>query len=68
MNAANLGSSARLRRVDAILADGKYHSTMEIVLQAKVCAVNSIVAELRANGREISCRREGNTWFYRMEQ
>jgi hypothetical protein len=51
--------------VDALLADGQEYSTMEIVNKAQVCAVNSIISELRANGREIYCRREKHVWYYR---
>ena len=50
MHAARLDRSERLRRVHALLSDRLEHSTQEIVLEARVCAVNSIVAELRANG------------------
>lgn len=65
MHAARLTRSDRLRRVDSLLADGRAYSTMEIVQKAQVCAVNSIVSELRANGRDISCVRKGDVWFYR---
>ena len=40
--------------------------TMEIVKRAHVCAVNSIVSELRANGIAISCRRDRGVYFYRL--
>ena len=71
MHAALLGHSPRLDRVDELLSDGREYSTLEIGLIAKVCAVNSIVAELRANGREITCRqitdtKGGRIWVYRM--
>ena len=71
MHAARLGRSERLRRVHELLSDGLEHSTLEIVLEARVCAVNSIVAELRANGFVIECRQErgshgGRIWLYRM--
>ena len=70
MHAASLERSARLRRVRDLLADGREHSTLDIVREAQVCAVNSIVAELRANGLDITCRqerrREGTVWLYRM--
>ena len=71
MHAANLERSARLRRVHDLLADGGEHSTLEIVLLARVCAVNSIVAELRTNGCAIECRQArrlhgGRVWLYRM--
>lgn len=64
MHAATLANSPRLQRVADLLADGTEHTTMEIVQAAQVCAVNSIVAELRANGMEILCRRCGDVWVY----
>ena len=70
MRAARLDRSARLQRVHELLRDGREHSTLEIVTAARVCAVNSIVAELRANGLDIACRqdrRDGEpVWFYRL--
>lgn len=67
MNAADINRSERLRRVDRLLASGLEYSTMAIIREANVCAVNSIVAELRENGRVIICRREKRVWLYRME-
>lgn len=64
MKAAHLATSPRLQRVAALLADGQEHSTMEIIQAAGVCAVNSIVAELRTNGLQILCRRCGDIWVY----
>ncbi len=71
MHAARLDRSPRLQRVHALLSDGLWHSTLTIIEDARVCAVNSIVAELRENGCYIECRRDqgengGPTWFYRM--
>ncbi len=66
MHAARLARSPRLRRVHALLSDGKERSTMEIIGAANVCAVNSIIAELRQNGADIVCRREADIWYYRM--
>lgn len=66
MHAARLARSPRLRRVFAFLSDGKEHSTLDIVNGAQVCAVNSIIAELRVNGSDIECRRVGDVWYYRM--
>ncbi|MGB5147478.1 MAG: hypothetical protein WBN86_10175 [Porticoccaceae bacterium] len=68
MHAARLAHSARLQRVAALLADGRRYSTLEIVLLAAVCAVNSCIAELRANGVPIRCWREGDVWYYQQEQ
>jgi hypothetical protein len=64
MHAARLEHSPRLRRVADLLADGRPHSTLDIVLGAGVCAVNSCVAELRWNGLAINCWREADTWYY----
>ena len=71
MNSARIATSPRLQRVHALLADGEPRSTMEIVARARVCAVNSIVAELRDQGARIECRqvtgRGGERiWMYRM--
>ena len=71
MHAAKLAGSRRLQRVRDLLSDGREYSTLEIALIAKVCAVNSIVAELRANGLEINCRQAsgeggGRVWLYRL--
>ncbi len=71
MHAARLGRSARLRRVHELLADGREYSTLEIAIRPEVCAVNSCVSELRAQGAEIACRQERDPkgqriWLYRM--
>ena len=70
MHAARISTSGRLQAVQRLLRDGKEHSTFEIVKRASVCAVNSIIAELRANGADIECRQEhretGRVWLYRM--
>lgn len=65
MHSASIEKSQRLRRVDDLLSDGKEHSTMDIVNKANVCAVNSIISELRDNGRDIACRRQKDIWLYR---
>ena len=66
MNAARIGKSSRLKRVARFLKDGKPHTTMEIVQCAAVCAVNSIIAELRENGFKIHCWRIGDNWYYQL--
>jgi len=66
MNAASLETSKRLKRLFRFLKDGKEHTTLEIVQGARVCAVNSAVAELRANGVDVACNRQGAVWSYRM--
>lgn len=58
MHYARLSSSPRLRRVLRVLQQAKGEiSTYELSRRAEVCAVNSVIAELRANGAEITCRQ-----------
>ncbi len=75
MHAARIERSARLQRVLAVLDGGGWHSTMDIVREAGVCAVNSCISELRDNGKDITCRQVteppllggGRVWEYRLE-
>ena len=71
MHAARVEKSDRLQRVLKALSDGAEHSTRELIVEADVCAVNAIVAELRENGHSISCRQtanaSGRVWFYKLE-
>lgn len=67
MHAARIDQSPRLQRVAELLSDGRWYSTLDIIVGAGVCAVNSCVAELRANGLAIECRRVGKERFeYRL--
>ena len=52
IHAAQLSRSPRLQRVLAFLREraGEGATTMEIIRQANVCAVNTIIQELRENG------------------
>ena len=72
MHSASLESSPRLQRVLDLLLDGQERSTLEIVVEARVCAVNSCIAELRQEGFKIDCRRALNAsrervWLYRLD-
>ncbi len=67
MKFAHIDTSQRLQRVADLLADGGEYSTLDIVMAAGVCAVNSCIAELRANGYGITCRRVGDRWVYQMQ-
>jgi hypothetical protein len=67
MHAARLENSPRLQRVLDVLMTGRDLTTLDIVVEAGVCAVNSCIAELRANGYDIRCWREGDVWLYRLE-
>jgi len=65
MNAARLAKSNRLQRVAKLLHDRQWHSTRDIIREAQVCAVNSIMAELKRNNFQYECRRSGDVWYYR---
>jgi len=67
MNHANIEKSDRLQRVLELLKRGCEKSTMEIIMQANVMAVSAVVSELRANGYDISCRRDGDLWYYKLQ-
>lgn len=64
IHAANPDKSRRLMRVLGVLSDRQPHSTLDLVTQAQVCAVNSCVSELRAAGHQIECKRRGDVWTY----
>ena len=64
MNYAKLEKSARLQRVLAYLKDGLSHSTRDIIREANVCAVNSCISELRANGYDIDCKKSEGIFLY----
>ena len=70
MNAANPDKSRRMQRVLRVLQRGREVSTMTIVREARVAAVNSIVAELRQAGHNITCQRRDRNgtriWYYRL--
>lgn len=68
MHNAKLNKSERLKRVLKLLSSAYPGalSTRQIIARASVCAVNSIVAELRANGKRILCTRRGGNWYYRL--
>lgn len=64
MHSARLSKSPRLQRVFKVLLGGKQYTTRDIIRRASVCAVNSIIAELRTNGININCERRANKWYY----
>ena len=68
MNAASIKSSDRLNRVLDLLSQGGEFTTLDIIKSANVCAVNSIIAELRQNGLDINCQRRCDKWFYKLEK
>ena len=73
MHHASLRRSARLRRTLDVLErrQGQWLTTRDLILQAHICAVNSVIAELRANGCEIECEQRledgERRWAYRLK-
>lgn len=55
MHFAKVETSERLQKVFTLLKDYKPRTTREIIREADVCAVNSIIAEIRMNGYQIRC-------------
>jgi hypothetical protein len=68
MNSARLENSDRLTRVLKLLQVGGEFTTLDIIRNANVCAVNSIISELRQNGIKVSCQRRGSNWYYTLEK
>ena len=70
MHYATLKRSPRLQRVHAVLKRGGWWSTRQLLQEANVCAVNSCIAELRANGCDIECQHQyqdgQRLFFYRL--
>ncbi|MBT0666371.1 hypothetical protein KI809_18845 [Geobacter pelophilus] len=62
---AKYEKSLRLQRMLELLLDGKKHTTLDIILKADICAVNSAAAELRVNGFNIRCdqKRPASYWL-----
>jgi len=56
-HAANLATSERLQKVYAVLQDGQWHTTFEIMQKTDLVSVGSSISELRApiNGFKIKC-------------
>lgn len=67
---ASIDRSKRLQRVLMLLSDGKEHSTLDIDQNAKVCAVSSVIHELRQNNIKVNCRCTGSgenrVFYYRI--
>ena len=71
MNHAYESKSMRLQRVIKVLKGKGAYSTLHIATKARVCAVNSIISELRANDYRIGCFskavRGQRVWYYMLE-
>lgn len=72
MRHASLEKSARLRRTLIVLIEvGGWISTRTLLRKANICAVNSVIAELRENGAVIDCevkvtKKGKRRWCYRL--
>jgi hypothetical protein len=66
MHSARIEKSKRLQSVDKALASGTEMSTRELIQATGMCAINSIISELRDNGKDIRCHRRGGAWYYQM--
>lgn len=58
---ARVSHSKRLQRLLSVLSDGGWHTTLDLVKKAKICAVNTAVHELRQNGYGVECKCMGRT-------
>ena len=53
---ARLNQSPRLQRLLKFLSDREPHSTLDIIVGAGICSVNTSICELRLNGFDIPCK------------
>lgn len=51
--------SDRLQRILGALSDRSEHSTFELMMLTKSCAIHSDVDDLRNNGYQIDCKYHG---------
>lgn len=63
---ARYEKSERLQRALAFILDGRQHTTLEIIHGADVCAVNSAMDELRANGFDARCVKKTRPAVYQL--
>lgn len=62
----NIETNEDLQRAHKLLSDGKWHSTRAVIRGAHVCAVNTVVDELRKNGFDIQHRQVSTRHEYRL--
>lgn len=68
MHYARLEHSPRLQRLLAVLRQGGWYSTRDLVKMAEVMNISTAADELRENGFDIPCERRGQYWYYRLAQ
>lgn len=57
---------SQCERILALLQDGREHEMHDIHRAVGFCRLNSRVAELRARGNDIVCRKQGGLYHYRL--
>lgn len=72
MNYARLEQSPRLQTIYAALKTGP-KTTRDLIIETGYCAINSAIAEMRAQGINITCKMVGRTkgssiYLYTMER
>ncbi len=71
MHAASL-KTGRMTRTLRVLKEAHRKSyapsTRDIQHKAFVCAVSTIISELRAHGYQITCYRTGQVWRYSLDR
>lgn len=70
MHAAKLEKSLRLQRVLGVLRGfgGKGVTSWTLMQTAQVVAPATCVSELRKQGHQINCKREGAHWRYTLSE
>lgn len=67
MHYAKLENSHRLKNLLLLLKCGRELSTMELSLKCGIYALSTAISELRHQGYNIECRREGRKWLYSLK-
>lgn len=66
VKAAKIEKSERLQRVLLLLQQGGEFTTRDIQQLAHVSAVSASISELRQNGKDVKCRKQGQLYYYRL--
>jgi len=58
---------SQCKQILQVLSDGREHEMRDIHQAVGFCRLNSRIAELRSRGNQITCRRDGASYFYKLE-
>ena len=64
IHAAKINRSERLQKALGLLADGNWHSTLEVSRVANTVCPGTTIQELKANLFRIESRKNGRQWEY----